>query len=111
MYSHNSVSHDNIVNSENAWNETVDGIINLLTLDQSIELRLIPVLENYKENLVNIAEFVSRFLPTVNVVSIMALEKKGWAVKNWSDIFIPYGDLLSFEIGKVVEGDKEIIIA
>ena len=103
LYSHNSVSHDNIVNSENAWNETVDGIINLLTLGQSIELRIIPVLENYKQDLVNIAEFISRFLPTVDVVSIMALEKKGWAVKNWTEIFIPYGDLLSIEIGKVVQ--------
>jgi His-Xaa-Ser system radical SAM maturase HxsC len=102
LYSHNSDTHDNIVNSKNAWNETVDGLINLLSLDQSIELRVIPVLENYKEDLVNTAEFISRFLPTINVVSIMALEKKGWAVKNWRDVFIPYDELLSINLGKVI---------
>ena len=75
LYSHNSSVHDQIVEVDGAWEETVNGLINLLQIDSFIELRHIPIQSNI--TLINeFTEFVCRFLPTINQVSIMSLEKK-----------------------------------
>lgn len=87
LYSADSKKHDALVGSHGAFVETVKGLINLGSSGQFIELRIIPVQENLS-NLVNLIEFIASSLPFVSVISIMNLEPKGWARKNFSSLFV-----------------------
>ncbi|ECF6076731.1 His-Xaa-Ser system radical SAM maturase HxsC [Salmonella enterica subsp. houtenae] len=96
LYSARSSVHDYLVGSEEAFDETVRGLINAGNSGINIELRIIPTLANYME-LDNIIEFAGRVFSNINQISLMGLESIGWARKNWSSIFIEH-DIYSEKI-------------
>ncbi|HBT9869564.1 TPA: His-Xaa-Ser system radical SAM maturase HxsC [Klebsiella pneumoniae] len=96
LYSARSSVHDYLVGSEEAFDETVRGLINAGNSGINIELRIIPTLANYME-LDKIIEFAGRVFYNINQISLMGLESIGWARKNWSSIFIEH-DIYSEKI-------------
>lgn len=88
LYGHTGELHDKLVGGVNAFNETVQGLMALSNLSQSIELRIIPLKGNLN-TLINLADFIANLLPFVTMVSIMNLEPKGWARRNYDELYVP----------------------
>lgn len=88
LYSTEAEIHDRLVGAKGAWQETIQGIINTMFSVIPIEIRFIPNQFNI-EDIDKIGAFVSRTLPTLSQLSIMNLEPKGWARKNWDDLYLP----------------------
>lgn len=87
LYGHRSSIHDCLVQAENAFNETIRGLSNLVEGGQEIELRIVPVKQNV--NYVSkIVQFVLESFPYIKTISIMNMEPKGWARKNYADLFV-----------------------
>ena len=73
--------HDYVVQASGAFDETVDGILNLAEHGQRVEIRVV-VHRQTVPALVEIAEFIARNLPFVEQVSLMGLEDTGLARPN-----------------------------
>lgn len=97
IYSDDPVAHNFIVQSENAFNETIKGILNLKSLGQRVEIRV--VLQRYSvERLEEIANFISRNLLFVDHVALMGLEIMGFTRANLDELWVDqydYKDKLS----------------
>lgn len=87
LHSDNSIDHDRIAGVKGAFFETMKGLHNLGLLGYEIELRVIIVKGNYKR-LPKIAEFVTLNLPFVSQVSFMGLEITGFAVRNYTRVWV-----------------------
>lgn len=87
LYSSTAATHDILVGSPGAFDETVRGLINAGNLGVSIELRVIPTRQNIAE-LPGLVEYVNRVFSNVTQISVMGLESIGWARKNWDKISI-----------------------
>lgn len=87
LYSHSPSIHDQLVGSDGAWKETIDGLINAIHSGFRIELRFIPTQLNHHE-ISDYLNFVSTFFYGIEQVSIMNLEPQGWARNNWEKLFI-----------------------
>lgn len=85
LYGHTHAIHDSLVGAKGAFVETLAGLINLASIDQTIELRIIPVQENLT-HLRSLMEFIATSLPFVSVISVMNLEPKGWARTNYDTL-------------------------
>ena len=59
----------------------------------SVELRFIPTQKNIGD-LEFLVSYVARALPAVVQISIMNLEPKGWARRNWNDLYISPHDYI-----------------
>jgi len=79
--------HDFIVQADGAFEETVHGILNLATLDQSVELRVV-VQRHTVPVLSELAVFITRNLPFVDQVALMGLEMTGLARPNSAEVWI-----------------------
>jgi His-Xaa-Ser system radical SAM maturase HxsC len=79
--------HDFIVQAAGAFEETVHGILNLATLDQSVELRVV-VQRHTVPVLSELAVFIARNLPFVDQVALMGLEMTGLARPNSAEVWI-----------------------
>jgi His-Xaa-Ser system radical SAM maturase HxsC len=79
--------HDIVVQAEGAFNETVEGILNLAAYDQRVEIRVV-VHRHTASALVDIAEFITRNIPFVEQVALMGLEITGLARSNINDLWI-----------------------
>ena len=88
IYGHKSSLHDSIVGSHGAFNDTINGLLNLASTSNTIEIRIVLVEQNYKY-LNNILKFISNSFPTIRVISIMNLEPIGWAKSNYKNLHIP----------------------
>ena len=87
VYGAEASLHDHVVQSNGAFEETIDGILNLGELGQAIEIRV--VLHAYTApNIIAIAEFIARNLPFVDQVALMGLEMMGLARRNSSQLWI-----------------------
>ena len=77
--------HDFIVQAAGAFDETVHGILNLASLGQAVEIRVV-VQRHTVPVLAGIATFIARNLPFVAQVALMGLEMTGLARPNspWS---------------------------
>ncbi|MDQ2874427.1 MAG: His-Xaa-Ser system radical SAM maturase HxsC [Actinomycetota bacterium] len=88
VYAPEPARHDFIVQAVGAFDETIHGILNLATLGQAVEIRVViqrltvPVLAD-------LATFITRNLPFVAQVALMGLEMTGLARPNsalvWAD--------------------------
>lgn len=81
LYGHADFLHDFVVQSAGAFEETLAGLLTLRRFEQSIQLRIVlirPVLECLPE----LCEFISRNLPFVREVALMACEPIGFALAN-----------------------------
>lgn len=79
--------HDFIVQASGAFDETVHGILNLATLGQRIEIRIV-VQRHTVPVLPDLAEFITRNLPFVDQVALMGLEMVGLARPNSGEVWI-----------------------
>ncbi len=101
IYSDAPEIHNYVVQSDNALDETVRGLINLSRFSIPIEIRI--VLHNVtKDRLLNLAQFVSRYLPFVSQVAFMGLEMVGFARAN-KDLLWVEPDSYSSQLTEAVE--------
>lgn len=81
LYGHADFLHDFVVQTPGAFDETIDGLLELRSRNQRVQLRVVlirPVLEHLSA----IAEFICRNLCFVEDVALMACEPTGFARAN-----------------------------
>jgi His-Xaa-Ser system radical SAM maturase HxsC len=79
--------HDHVVQAENAFDETVLGILRLRDAGQRVEIRI--VLHQLSiPYLVETARWIARNLPFVDHVALMGLENTGFAIANHDQLWI-----------------------
>ena len=97
LYSDDATLHDFIVQSNGAFDETIKGILNLKSLQQTVEVRIVIQKQTLKR-LVELCEFIAKNLIFVDHVALMGLEMMGFTRANldqlWVDPF-EYKDTLS----------------
>lgn len=88
VYAPESGLHDFIVQAVGAFGETIHGILNLATLGQAVEIRVV-IQRHIIPVLAGLATFIARNLPFVAQVALMGLEMTGLARPNsplvWAD--------------------------
>jgi His-Xaa-Ser system radical SAM maturase HxsC len=90
IYSDDPVRHNYVVQAEGAFDETIQGILNLKRLKQRVELRVVLHLQTI-DRLTNLAEFIARNLLFVDQVALMGLEITGFTRGNLDKLWIdPY---------------------
>lgn len=87
LYSDIPFIHDYVVQAKNAYNETLKGIINLKTLNQKVEIRVVIHKQTYSR-LANLAEFIVRNLLFVDHIAFMGLEITGFTRANLDQLWI-----------------------
>lgn len=87
IYGSEPSRHDYVVQSQGAFDATIRGILNLASLQQRVELRVV-VHKQTAPVLVEIADFVCRNIPFVEQVALMGLEMIGFARANMDDVWI-----------------------
>lgn len=87
LYGSEASQHDYVVQSAGAFDETVAGILNLASLGQSIEIRVV-IHRQTADHLSEIADFIGRNLPFVDQVALMGLEMMGLARANIDLVWI-----------------------
>lgn len=89
--------HDYIVQASGAFDDTIHGILNLASLGQAVEIRVV-VQRHTVPVLVALATFIARNLPFVAQVALMGLEMTGLARPNsdlvWADPSDYQGELV-----------------
>lgn len=81
LYGHADFLHDFVVQAHGAYEQTLEGMLNLQSYRQAIQLRIVlikPVLEILPE----LCLFIGRNLPFVREVALMACEPVGFAMAN-----------------------------
>ncbi len=91
LYSDVSHIHDYVVQADNAFDETIRGILNLKKLRQKVEIRIVIHKQTYKR-LPQLAEFLARNLLFVDHVALMGLEIMGFTKANMDDLWIDMHD-------------------
>jgi His-Xaa-Ser system radical SAM maturase HxsC len=90
IYSDDPVRHDYVVQSKGAFDETIQGILNLKSLNQRVEIRIV-IHRQTVDRLVRTCEFIARNLLFVDHVALMGLEITGFTRPNldllWIDPF------------------------
>lgn len=94
LYSDVPSIHDYVVQAKNAYNETLKGIINLKTLGQKVEIRVVIHKQTY-QRLPQLAEFITRNLLFVDHVALMGLEMMGFTKANIDSLWIDPADYQS----------------
>jgi His-Xaa-Ser system radical SAM maturase HxsC len=87
VYSADPEIHNYVVQSENAWSETLEGIINLKRVGIRVEIRVVMHRDTVG-GLENLAEFIRRNLTMVDHVAFMGLERMGFGATNWNYLFV-----------------------
>ena len=87
LYGFTGKLHDALVKADGAFVETLQGILNLAALGQSVELRIIPVRDNL-DSLAALVEFVISNFPNIESIAVMNLEPKGWARNNFDSLYV-----------------------
>lgn len=97
VYSDDPVRHDYVVQARGAFDETVQGILNLKRFGQKVEIRIV-IHKQTIDRLVQTCEFICRNLLFVDHVALMGLEITGFTRPNldllWIDPY-DYKDVLS----------------
>jgi His-Xaa-Ser system radical SAM maturase HxsC len=90
LYADYSQLHDFIVQADNAFDDTIRGILNLKRCKVPVEIRIVIHQKNYYR-LPKLAEFIARNLLFVDHVALMGLEIMGFAKSNLEGLWIdPY---------------------
>ncbi|MFA5921765.1 MAG: His-Xaa-Ser system radical SAM maturase HxsC [Methylococcaceae bacterium] len=90
LYADYSQLHDFIVQADNAFDDTIRGILNLKRCQVPVEIRIVIHQKNY-HRLPKLAEFIARNLLFVDHVALMGLEIMGFAKSNLKALWIdPY---------------------
>ena len=88
VYAPEPALHDFVVQAAGAFDETIHGVLNLASLGQAVELRVV-IQRHTVPVLVGLATYIARNLPFVTQVALMGLEMTGLARPNsvlvWAD--------------------------
>lgn len=101
IYSDDPVRHNYVVQSQGAFDETIRGILNLKSLNQRVEIRIV-IHRQTVDRLVKTCEFIARNLLFVDHVALMGLEITGFTRPNLEALWIDpyeYKDVLSDAVG------------
>lgn len=91
LYADVAALHDYVVQASGAFDETLEGLYNLASRGQAIELRFVVSAQTIGR-LAQFAQFVWRTLPFVAHVAIMGLEPMGFARRNREMLWIDPAD-------------------
>ena len=87
LYSDLSHTHDQVVQADGAFDQTIRGILNLARVGVSVEIRV--VLHRFTiDRLPDLARFITRNLPFVDHVALMGLEPMGFGKSNLDDLWV-----------------------
>jgi len=101
VYSDDPTLHDYIVQARGAFDETIQGILNLKRLGQKVEIRVV-IHKLSVQRLPELCEFIARNLLFVDHVALMGLEMMGFTRANLDELWIDpveYKDTLSKSVG------------
>lgn len=101
VYSDDPTLHDYIVQAQGAFDETIQGILNLKRLSQKVEIRVV-IHKLSVQRLPELCEFIARNLLFVDHVALMGLEMMGFTRANLDELWIDpveYKDTLSKSVG------------
>lgn len=101
IYSDDPTLHDYIVQAQGAFDETIQGILNLKRLGQKVEIRVV-IHKLSAQRLPELCEFIARNLLFVDHVALMGLEMMGFTRANLNELWIDpieYKDTLSRSVG------------
>ncbi|AZE85830.1 His-Xaa-Ser system radical SAM maturase HxsC [Pseudomonas orientalis] len=101
VYSDDPTLHDYIVQAQGAFDETIQGILNLKRLGQKVEIRVV-IHKLSVQRLPELCEFIARNLLFVDHVALMGLEMMGFTRANLDELWIDpfeYKDTLSESVG------------
>ncbi len=87
LYAAAPALHDYVVQSRGAFNETVRGILSLISAGARVEIRVVIQQANVA-HLTELAYFIARNLPFVDQVALMGLEMTGLARPNSSRVWV-----------------------
>lgn len=97
LYSDDPVVHNYVVQSEDAFDQTLQGILNLKRFGVRVEIRIV-IHQQTLPRLIQTCEFISRNLLFADHVALMGLEITGFTRANlgilWADPY-SYRDILS----------------
>lgn len=112
IYSDDPALHDYIVQADGAFDETIQGIINLKRLNQKVEIRVVIHRQSIKR-LKELSEFLARNLLFVDHVALMGLEMMGFTRANldklWIDPF-EYKDILSESVNILTNAGMNVSV-
>ena len=90
IYSDDPVRHDYVVQAQGAFDETIRGILNLKSLGQKVEVRVV-LHQQTIDRLPQLCQFLARNLLFVDHVALMGLEMTGFTRANIDQLWIdPY---------------------
>jgi His-Xaa-Ser system radical SAM maturase HxsC len=95
LYADIDTEHDFIMQREGAFEDAIQGLYNLATYKQLIEIRIVVMSLNYKR-LPQIAEFIYHNLPFAIHVAFMGMEVEGLARKNVNKLWASPKDYAPF---------------
>jgi His-Xaa-Ser system radical SAM maturase HxsC len=105
IYSDDSKVHNYIVQAEDAFDQTIQGILNLKKLKQPVEIRVVLHKQSIPR-LVELCRFITRNLLFIDHVALMGLEIMGFTRANLDQLWIDqfeYKDTLSKAVNILVE--------
>ena len=112
IYGAESQLHDYVVQSDGAFDQTINGILNLGEFGQSVEIRIVAHKQT-ASSLLQIAEYISRNLPFVDQVAIMGLEMIGLARGNFQEVWIDpieYRNQLSEAVNHLASSNIHVMV-
>ncbi|EJN39136.1 His-Xaa-Ser system radical SAM maturase HsxC [Pseudomonas sp. GM84] len=112
IYSDDPTLHDYIVQAQGAFDETIQGILNLKRLGQKVEIRVV-IHKLSVQRLPELCEFIARNLLFVDHVALMGLEMMGFTRANLDELWvdpIEYKDTLSKSVGILAKYDMNISV-
>ena len=87
IYSDDPVRHNYVVQSQGAFDETIQGVLNLKSLNQRVEIRIV-IHRQTVDRLVETCRFIARNLLFVDHVALMGLEITGFTRPNLDLLWI-----------------------
>jgi His-Xaa-Ser system radical SAM maturase HxsC len=87
LYSDVPHIHDFVVQADDAFDETIRGILNLKSLSQKVEIRVVLHKQTYRR-LPELARFIARNLQFVDQVALMGLEITGFTRANLEELWV-----------------------
>lgn len=97
LHGYDGFTHDSITRSPGGFDQTVQGIKNLLNFGHKVEIRIVVSKLNYK-NITSICKLIADHFKRVYRVEIMGLEMLGNAAMNLKDVWIPYTEAFNASI-------------
>ena len=112
IYSDDPTQHDYVVQAKGAFDETIQGILNLKRLHQKVEVRVV-IHKQTIDRLESLCEFLVRNLLFVDHVALMGLEMMGFTRANLDKLWIDpydYKDKLSNAVSTLAKAGMNVSV-